>query len=302
MEYIDKTQGASQARTLLSAFLTRCRNGGFSPNDDLYSKMASDRDPSVPGADTTYNILRRQLLQESNCRCCYCMRTLEEGNTTLEHIIPNKIVDQAEYNKYQEFYSRTDWRKIIFSKSFLANPRWPFHAFPHTIAYENLIPSCNGRFAKSISTDIHAHDDRVSKCCNNKRGDEFVIPFVLNKQMVNEFEYKRNGRVIWPVTDTTIRGKARKDLLKEHKDTIDSLNLNCLELVTIRRIWFYLADTQNDCATVDKDRVILEMTDSKDLTPEELSMLQNFWSDNYWCLLEEYRYFNNTDRFGESPE
>jgi hypothetical protein len=297
MEYIDKTQGALQAHSLLSAFLTRCQDGGFSPNDDLYSKMASDRDPSVPNADTTYNILRRQLLQENNCRCCYCMRNIEDVNTTLEHIIPNRISNQVRYDEYQKFYSRADWQKMIFSKSFLANPRWPFRSFPHTIAYENLIPSCNGKFAKNISGDIHAHDDRVSKCCNNKRGEEFVIPFVLNQQMVNEFEYKRNGYVIWPVVDTTIRGEARKKLLFEHKRTIDILNLNCLELVTIRRIWFFLAITQSDCATVDKDRVILDLTDNENLTSEEITMLQNFWYDNYWCLLEEYRYFNDINKF-----
>ena len=34
MEYIDKTQGALQAHSLLSAFLTRCQNGGFSSNDE----------------------------------------------------------------------------------------------------------------------------------------------------------------------------------------------------------------------------------------------------------------------------
>lgn len=297
MEYIDKTQGALQAYSLLDAFLTRCYNDGFSLNDDLYSKMASDRDPDVPDAATTYNILRKQLLQENNCRCCYCMRNIKDVNTTLEHIIPNRISNQVRYDEYQKFYSRADWQKMIFSKSFLANPRWPFRAFPHTIAYENLIPSCNGKFAKNISGDIHAHDDRVSKCCNNKRGDEFVIPFVLNQQMVNEFEYKRNGYLIWPVVDKTISGKARKELLLEHKRTIEILNLNCLELVTIRRIWFFLATNQTDCATVNRDYVILELTKDENLTLDELNMLQNFWYDNYWCLLEEYRYFNNINKF-----
>lgn len=104
--------------------------------------------------------------------------------------------------------------------------------------------------------------------------------------------------MIWPVVDTTIRGDARKKLLFEHKRTIDILNLNCLELVTIRRIWFFLAAMQSDCATANRDHVILDLTEDENLTLYELNMLQNFWYDNYWCLLEEYRYFNDIDKFG----
>jgi len=299
MEYIDKNQGEQQAHTLLCAFLSRCQNGGFSPNDDLYDKMKSDRDPSGQNADTTYNILRRQLLQDNQGRCCYCMRTIGEENTTLEHVIPNKIADQAHYDEYHTFYSREDWGKMIFSRVFLANPRWPFRAFPHTVAYENLIPSCNGKFAKNVSDDIHARDDRESKCCNNKRGNEFVIPFVLNQQMVSEFKYMRNGYVIWPVVDRNIRGDARKKLLEEHLKTINNLNLNCPELVAIRRIWFFLSSLGKDCDSTEKDKTVFYLTEDDNLTEEERNMLNNFWSDNYWALLAEYRYFNDSNKFVE---
>ena len=66
MEYIDKTKGALQAHSLLSDFLSRCKIDGFSVSDDLYSKMKSDRDTNILNADTTYNILKKQLLKESN--------------------------------------------------------------------------------------------------------------------------------------------------------------------------------------------------------------------------------------------
>jgi len=259
--------------------------------------MNSDRDPHVPNADTTYNILRRQLLQENQGRCCYCMRTIEEGNTTLEHVIPNKTPDQAGYDKYQTFYSPEDWQKMVFSKAFLANPCWPYRAFPHTVAYENLIPSCNGKFAKSVSADIHARDDRESKCCNNKRGNEYVIPFVLNRQMVSEFKYHSNGHVVWPVKDANIQGDARRKLLEEHKETISRLNLNCPELVAIRRIWFLLSSLGKDCDAREKDRIIFFLTEDDALIKEERDMLNNFWSDNYWSLLSEYRYFNDRSIF-----
>jgi hypothetical protein len=297
MEHIDKTRGAQQAHALLDAFLSRCSDGGFSIGDDLYAKMGSDKDSNAVGTDTTYNTLKRQLLNENSGRCCYCMRSIDERNTTLEHIIPNKTEDYVQYDKYRNYYPRELWGKMIFSKDFLANPRWPFRAFPHTVAYENLIPSCNGKFARSVSEDIHAADDRTSKCCNNKRSDEFVIPFVLNQHMVDELKYKPNGLVVWPVTDSTIRGDERKKLLEEHKKTIDALDLNCPELVAIRRIWFFLTSNGEDCVVADRERVVFTLTEDKYLAPDENAMLLNFWNDNYWCLLEEYRYFNDLSKF-----
>ena len=297
MEHIDKTRGAQQAHALLDAFLSRCSDGGFSIGDDLYAKMGSDREMNVAGADTTYHSLKRQLLNENGHRCCYCMRRIAERDTTIEHIIPNKIEDHVQYDKYRKYYPRELWEKMIFSKDFLTNPRWPFRAFPHSVAYENLIPSCNGKFARSASEDIHAADDRTSKCCNNKRSDEFVIPFVLDQHMVDEFKYKPNGLVVWPVTDSTIQGNERKKLLEEHKKTIDALDLNCPELVAIRRIWFFLSSNGEDCVAELKERVIFALTEDECLTAEECSMLLNFWYDNYWSLLEEYRYFNDVNKF-----
>ena len=296
MEHVDKNKGAEKAHSILSGFMTRCSEDALLPDNDLYSKLDSDRNHDEPNSDTTKNILKRQLLEESCNRCCYCMRSIDESNTTLEHIIPNKILDAKRYEEYRDYFPKNNWNNLVFSKDFLANPRWPYRAFPHTIAYENLIPSCNGKFEKISSADSHARDTRIPKCCNNKRGDEFVIPFVLNKQMVSEFKYLRSGYVIWPV-DREIIGEERKKLVEEHKRTIDVLGLNCDELVAIRRIWCFLSSIRKDCTAKIKDSTVLFLTEDDDLTDDELNMLRNFWNDNYWCLLEEYRYFNDKARF-----
>ena len=297
MEFIDKSRGQQQAHTLLNAFLLRCRDESFNTSEDLYEKMGSGRDLSDPTAENTKVILKRQLLQENNGRCCYCMRSIDENNTTLEHIIPNKIPSQKEYDLYQPFFPKHIWQNMVFAGYFLSNPRWPFRAYPHTIAYENLIPSCDGKFARSSSPTLHSRDDRESKCCNNKRGSKFVIPFVLNQQMVSEIKYKSDGYVVWPVTDNSIQGEERKRLLLIHKNTIDNLNLNCPELVAIRRIWFFLTSLGQDCTKDNQGRTILFLTEDPSLSLEEEEMLKNFWSDNYWCLLEEYRYFNDRNKF-----
>ena len=297
MEFIDKNNSANiqQARKLLDGFLNRCVQSPTWPTD-LYNAMASDKDPDDPNAETTYKLLRRQILKENQNRCCYCMRMIEEQDTTLEHIIPNKAADQTEYDKYKQYYSNIDWQKMIFAKAFLKTPKWTFRSYPHTIAYENLIPSCNGKFAKmNRDPNLHVGDNRVSKSCNNKRGNDFVIPFVLVKQMVSEFKYNKSGRIIWSV-DKNIIGPQRKELLEKHKETIERLGLNCDELVAIRRIWFFLANNNLD-SLKDKDRTIIFLLEDVNLTEQEKEMLNNFWQDNYWSLLEEYRYFNDVNKF-----
>lgn len=299
MEFIDKTQTSNikHAYQLLDGFLKRCSQGVNWPSD-LYDAMKSDKNPSVPNAKTTtYNDLRQILLTENQHRCCYCMREIKEFDTTLEHIIPNKVADQTKYDEYKQYYSQSDWQKMIFAKDFLKSPKWPYRSYPYTIAYENLIPSCNGKFAR-INTPLNSHsgDSRVSKSCNNKRGNDFVIPFVINNQMVSEFEYKKDGRIVWTV-NKAITGQKRIDLLKERKETIDRLGLNCDELVAIRRIWFFLANNGLDLQK-DKDRTIFFLSEDDKLTQQEKDMLTNFWSENYWSLLEEYKYFNDVNKFG----
>lgn len=298
MEYIDKHQpkNTEAAHAVLDDFLSRCHQGGFSAGDDLYEMMKSDRDPNVAGAETTYNILRRQLLQESQNRCCYCQRTIDEKNTTLEHVIPNKTASQQDYDEYRPFFQQQHWDRMEFAKTFLQHGRWPYGAYPHTVAYENLIPSCNGKFVRKTNCGEHAGDNRESKCCNNKRGENFAVPFVFDKTMVAEFKYSSDGYVRWPV-DKKVTGDERKRLLKRHKDTIDSLSLNCEELVAIRRIWFFLSSLHKDCDSKEKDRTVFYLTMDTNLAGNEVAMLENFYQDNYWSLLQEYTYFKDGSKF-----
>ena len=302
MEYIAKLNSplATEAHELLNRFLNRCDKGGFAAHDDLYALLKSDKEMDGPSSNTTYRSLRRLLLSENESRCCYCMRRLDEEKTTLEHVIPNKTPSQEDYNNYQPFYEEGLWQKMVFAKAFLMHPMWPGTAYPHTVAYENLLPSCDGKFAKVTTSECHARDNRVSKCCNNFRGEKFVIPFVLNAQMVSEFRYKSNGMVVWPVRSDVV-GDLRMELLLQHKETIDKLGLNCAELVAIRRIWFFLSALQRDCVPTEKERTILYLLEDKNLTNPEKAMLENFWSDNYWDLLSDFRYFKDHTKFADNP-
>lgn len=294
MQHIKKLSTKTEAHRLIDGFLGRCQNGGSWPQD-LYNALESDKDDDE---SSTFSAFRQELLKETNGLCCYCMRTLTESNTTLEHVIPNKVETQDKYNEYKGYYTDEEWNKLIFSKAFLLNPSWPNSKCPHTVAYENLIPSCNGKMA-DLRTDQekadHVRDARKSICCNNKRGSSFIPPFVFNESMIKEFEYKKNGILVWNDDSPEVAEKKRVWVSDEEK----GLNLNCEELVAIRRIWYFLANNGYDCNIEQDKREAILLVIASFAKAQERDSIYKFQNPNYWCLLNEYRYFNDTTKFTE---
>lgn len=290
MKVIKKSENKVKAHCLIDGFLTRCQEGGQWPTD-LYQELSSDKDAN---GKKTFDQFRDELLKESNGLCCYCMRKLSITNTTLEHIIPNKLETEDEYNKYQHYYSQNEWAKMIFSKSFLQQPYWPQSSYPHTIAYENLVPSCDGKMADLRTSDEkakHIGDSRDSKCCNIKRGNDFVPPFIFSESMCKEFEYRNNGLLIW-------NDASPKEAERKRKVVADTLGLNCEELRTIRRIWFFLASNHYACNGIsqeEKEAILLCI--AAFAKPTERDSIYKFQNPKYWDLLEEYDFFNDTSKF-----
>jgi 5-methylcytosine-specific restriction endonuclease McrA len=107
---------------------------------------------------------RDLLLKEQSHYCCYCMKHILGKDTTLEHIIPNKSNESTvmdEYIAYGEIAKNVFfWKKESDSRSLQPPP------FPHILAYENLVASCNG--------DIP--DGGLHQSCNNIRKQKKIIP------------------------------------------------------------------------------------------------------------------------------
>ena len=255
MEYIDKNKSRNQAHELIKSFLKEQEEC----SKDLYGTFQGDFRQN----------LKEILLNDSDSRCCYCMRGLEAP--TLEHVIPRSVDNQEKFSKYFEIESKLDKENIILESEFFNN-RGSVPPFPHTVAYENLIPSCSGHLAS-----------RSSKSCNNYRGDRFIQPLIFRENIHNEIKYKIDGSIVW--------SEDRADVFP----TVNILGLNCLELKAIRRIWYYLSTHNLSCDESNKDRVINDIITITE--PQEHGMLLNFKNKEYWNLLSQYTYFNNVEIF-----
>lgn len=293
MDFIDKSKGKNWAHPILKAFLARCASRTPYPAD-LYDAMKSDIEPDHdlnPTQESTYRRLLSGILCESagregNPHCCYCMRTLSVsgGHSTLEHVIPNKVPDQNAYNSYFNVPSllESDRHVMVFRDVFQNRHKGIAPPFPHTIAYENLVASCDGSIPKGSTQHI---------CCNNCRGDQYIPPFMFMRNISQEFVYKsQTGRVIW-------KGNSFINKRECMRVVTDVLNLNCNCLRIIRMIWFHLAGKGLDCNLSKDEKTRVIDTISAQCNEMDRDVLWNFKNDNYWSLLSEYKYFNDIKKF-----
>lgn len=268
MEYIDKTKSQEWAHTLIKEFLEEYLNEYGEYPENLYDALRKDHKHK--------DLLVNKLLEDNLCRCCYCMREIK--GTTLEHMIPQCVKEHEEFMKYFDLESNLDDINIMLTKEFLENPK-EVPPYPHTIAYENLMPSCFGNLPIG-----------PAKCCNNYRGNQIIQPLVFRQNIHEEVKYKSNGSIEWTEDPEPIF------------PTVSKLGLDCLELRAIRRIWYYLATHNMGCEDTNKDRVIedllIELGKPRNAQENNMrNMLFNFKNLDYWKLLEKYSYFNNREVF-----
>lgn len=269
MECIDKNKSREWAHKLIKEFLEKCLEEDGKYPEDLYAAFSGYHE---------FKFFRERLLEDNNYRCCYCMRDIK--GTTLEHMIPQSVKTQEAFSKYFEHESNLGIFNMILTQDFLDNHK-EVPPYPHTIAYENLIPSCIGNLP------LHS---RASKCCNNYRKDKFVQPLVFRPKIHEEIKYYANGNIIWT-----------KDP-EDENPTITKLGLDCLELKAIRRIWHYLSSHDLNCVDTNKnlaiDDLLIELGTPKDAEDRNMQqMLMNFKKIEYWELLKKYTYFANKDIF-----
>lgn len=184
MEYINKNNASNYYDTY-----TNLENEAWSTVDSRYFGY---------DYDNLKTKLKPLLKTDQNSICCYCMATLENSSTTLEHIFPqnpsvtdclrtygiNCIVRTDEFNQ-----TRTIPNPILTN-------------LPHDISYYNLIASC---------------DSKVS--CNNKRGNKKIETFFFIPTIKDQFNYDQDGNIsaINYESDIATLGLANNDLTKYRK-------------------------------------------------------------------------------------
>lgn len=276
MKYIDKSLKRSQGEAIVTEFLN-CflRRLGTFP-DDMYNAFSKEIDDNHNHIKFLQRLKDEVLMPEQDGHCCYCMRNLKAcRRITVEHIMPNHADNKEELDMYRK--KPTELDGLPHSEDFKKMEPITFPPHPHSIAYQNLVLSCDGDLFKENSKAI---------CCNLKRMHKFLLPFILYPDITKKFVYTMDGMAEW--TEDPEPPESKGNAMK-------ILGLNNQVLRMVRRIWFFCNDNHLNPLQEDKRTIINNMMGhfaSSNATESEINMLLNFKKDKYWNLIREYDAFH----------
>ncbi|MDR0745157.1 MAG: hypothetical protein LBF17_01520 [Mediterranea sp.] len=258
MKYIDKTipEIKQKAHELLKKFI----DGQWQQDDNRYINLAYKHFKNGE--------FRELLLNEQKHYCCYCMKHILNTETTLEHIIPDKAIYPAIFDQYNSFGDINAnvffWQDNMRTSKINIMP-----PFPHILAYENLVASCNGHIPK----------EGYAKCCNRKRGSKNIIPvfYLSNANMV--FEYDINGIIICD---------------EKYNNTISCLDLEHTTLQLFRRCWLNLPSQYDalDVINASTDEELRnQIIDDINISIVSISDRATIRTELYWSSFMNYFWF-----------
>lgn len=217
------------------------------------------------------------LREEQYNLCCYCMRNVSNSAITLEHIIP-RACNEKNYEYYRTNFQVLHDHVILHDtfKTVPLKPQAEMTHYPHSVAYANLVVSCNG---------ISEENSRECCMCNGPRGNDKIVPLMLLPDCLERVGYIKNGRMY----------SIKED--KEIADTITRLNLNYERLVEIRKIWYLIGKYECWGKLWKADSKIVRAlifcqlfeVESPSELPEKISKYPN--NNFYWELLLQYKWF-----------
>lgn len=318
MRFIDKNIRKPEGISLMERFLQDCFNedeGRFIPAVDcdlLYDRF---RDKAYRCGSGGWESI---LLEQQDCRCCYCMRRLTPRNPdkaasfNIEHIVPRNIPEnpdkQTEFGRYCTVsdviegnveYDGDFAKRKINAKADVGG----FRRFPHRIALANLIASCNGKRGSMLPENVlkqqrNKHDKVIPPgcCINNSRQTDFLNPLMLHADRADKVYYTCDeGIMIIPAFsgDPT------------WNDIVNQLNDETLK--EIRHLWYLIHlhapgfDAAAGVAMPMLDRMGLMKslfgTDDFNDVEERYRKYTGFMigTDFYWNLLMDYDWFLTYD-------
>lgn len=257
MRFIDKSGNAIEGNKLV---------------DELLREAWDQTESHYVGAD--YNGLNarkyrekllRLLLQEQENRCCYCMRLITIDDSTIEHLIPQKVIKSS----FASYLVTEELRDHVMHKDdFIRNQRLISPVkYPHDIAYNNLIASCKSR-----------------EHCNNFRGSKDIEPFVYDKEIGEIAVYDAGGLID----------------CDQYKTSFDNLGLNSHNLRLIRKTWRRVSPLAGNYENLTQNKIeelLYELTDD----PDYIQMIESFTQGPH-TELQEYTWFCSYYRDAEGIE
>lgn len=233
MRYINKYHRHAEALALNVRYLK-----------SVYRKDIAHPEPSPSEPDRIFRSFKRHqqdwkslLMDEQTvegaCRCCYCMRKLDEskGETNIEHVIPKSLQGADGQTQYAYYASLAPALRdhIMMADEFVAKSFTSVddldneQRMPHTIGLSNLVVACNG-----------TRDTFSSKgcCCNAAHSNNKMMPIMLMNEADSDVKYDANGLIRIECNDGTL------------DNIVDELNNDTFQ--QIRSVWFHLSKVKKD--------------------------------------------------------
>lgn len=265
MNFIDKTVHQTAGHVLVNSFLTS-RWDAFNLSYSLIGYEETEFRNHLKAR------LRQRLLQDQSNLCCYCMRIINESETTLEHIVPKSTKTLVELNQYTH-HAIIQHNVCLQSEFDNSNILMATPPFPLEIAYDNLTASCNGIFPGGTTYYI----------CNHKRQNNLIEPLFYVPTIHNDIIYQKAGLI--SSTNST------------YNSTIITLNLNYNSLEKIRQVWYHLsaiplADILASTTEALRNQILVLNLDIIDIR-RKTQLINDFKNETFWNILLQYQWFHN---------
>ena len=261
MQFISKNNAIyfTKGHSIINSFIGDC----WQKDSNRYINLSYDE----LKRNKNFNNL---LLGEQKGFCCYCMREIPIDKITLEHVMPKSITKNitSEVVHYHQFIFS---KMVVYSPKINPNNKLKYPPYPHCIAYENLTASCDGSIYDGGEEYI------LHGCCNNKRGNDKIIPLFFLPRIHYILKYEVDGRLTYS---------------DEYDATIRSLSLNCDSLRIIRKVWARIRDNKITIPQVENAET--DLNKRKDIIVQldlEQSEEKDIKHDLYWKLLIQFKWF-----------
>lgn len=280
MKHIDKSLNASEGNQVTDNYLNAIctSNSGCKTYDVKYNTFRWHK--GIRFVKQMADVL----VKNQQGYCCYCMRRLfGNGDVTVEHILPQSEVDSGYYQRISELQPSKIQLTSVFNST--TNPQYP--PYPHIVAYNNLVASCNGMFPKLNNEEVEVSDK--PHCCNKKRKEDKAFPIYYLANVDSLVRYSKEDGRIYEVQGTAYQ--------QETRDLILSAKLNWETLKDIRFIWAKMRNTDinaiKSCTDESSRKMfIYRLLKGDEFNGVRVELSKKFEKEPYWKALMCYDWFH----------